>query len=106
MSEQAHQFLKLWTSKHVEPVPETHTLREAVRLVLDCRADAVMADVPAEELRAAAGDDMIRYMLMALTVTSMRTNGVAPHRPTILDRLFAPISVLRRRSAENAVHAS
>lgn len=111
MSEQAHQFLKRWTLQHVEPISETHTLREAVRLVMDCRADAVLAGVPAEELRAAAGDDMIRYMLMALTVAPVPTGEVAAQPPTIqpptiLERLLGPISVMRRRSVENVVNAS
>ncbi len=104
MSEQAHQFLKRWTLDHVEPVPETHTLREAVRLVMNCRADALMAGIPAEELRAAAGDDMIRYMLMALAVTPPPTSEATAHRSPLLDRLLAPISVMRRR-VENVVHA-
>lgn len=104
MSERARQFLKRWTSEHVEPVTETHTLREAVRLVMDCRADAIMTGVPAEELRAAAGDDMIRYMLTALAaaVPAAEASG---HPPTILGRLLAPIAVMRRRSVEDVVHA-
>jgi hypothetical protein len=55
-----------------------------------------------EELRAAAGDDMIRYMLTALT--SVQAGEFTGHHPTILDRLIAPISMMRRGNVENVTH--
>ncbi len=99
MSERARQFLQRWTSEHIEAVPDTHRLRAAVWLVTKCRADAVTARVPAEELRAAADDDMIRYMLAAFAVASTPSDADASQRPTMLERLLTPISAMRRRAA-------
>lgn len=89
MSDRAHKFLDQWKSEHVEPIPDTHRLREAVRLVTKCREDAMCAGVPPHELRKAAGDDLIRNMLSALDAASSDKAKEEPK--SILHRLFAHI---------------
>lgn len=99
MSSRARTFLEHWKSEHVEPVPETHRLREAVRLVTRCREDAACAHIPPQELRAAAGDDMIRNMLAALDAASKDKTKAEPK--SLIHRLLAHIPTGHRRSFEN-----
>lgn len=77
MSERAREFLERWLAEHVEPVADEHRLRETVRLVAMCREDAIAAGLAPSELRAAAGDDMIRTMLVALGAVARRSNAAA-----------------------------
>jgi len=104
MSDRARKFLEHWKSEYVEPVPETHRLREAVRLVTRCREDAVRARIPPQELRAAAGDDMIRNMLAALDGVSSDKAKAEPK--SILHRLLAQIPSAHRRAFENELTES
>lgn len=98
MSSRARTFLEHWKSEYVEPVPETHRLREAVRLVTRCREDAACAHIPPQELRAAAGDDMIRNMLAALDAAKDKAK---PEPNSIFHRLLAHIPTGHRRGFEN-----
>lgn len=72
MSERAREFLDRWLSGHVKSVPETKRLRETVQLVAACRVDAICAGIPAQELRAAADDDLVRKVLGALSNSAPR----------------------------------
>jgi len=105
MSNRARKFLEQWKSEYVEPVPDTHRLREAVRLVTRCREAAVCARIPPQELRAAAGDDMIRNMLAALDAVSRDKTKAEPK--SIFHRLLlAHMPSAHRRSFENELTES
>jgi len=103
MSSRARTFLEHWKSEYVDPVSETHRLREAVRLVTRCREDAACAHIPPQELRAAAGDDMIRNMLAALDAAKDKAK---PEPKSIFHRLLAHIPTGHRRSFENELTGS
>jgi hypothetical protein len=75
MSERAREFLEHWLAEHVDAVDDEHRLRETVRLVALCREDALGAAITPAELRAAAGDDLIRTMLAALGAAARRSNA-------------------------------
>jgi len=104
MSSRARKFLEQWKSEYVAPAPETHRLREAVRLVTKCREDAACANIPPQELRAAAGDDMIRNMLAALDAASRDKTKAEPK--SLFHRLLAHIPTGHRRSFENELTGS
>jgi hypothetical protein len=104
MSSRARKFLEHWKSEYVAPIPETHRLREAVRLATKCREDASCSHIPPEELRAAAGDDMIRNMLAALDAASSDKPKAEPK--SIFHRLLAHIPTGHRRSLENELTGS
>jgi hypothetical protein len=75
MTNRAREFLNRWEFEHVGVVPEERKLREVVQLTMKCRKDAAAAGIPAEELRAAAAQDLIRDMLAAITAANEK---VAP----------------------------
>jgi hypothetical protein len=77
MSERAREFLAQWLEDNIVPVADEHRLRETVRLVALCREDAVAAGLAPAELRAAAGDDLIRTMLAALGEAARRSDATA-----------------------------
>ena len=104
MCSRARKFLEHWKSEYVAPITETHRLREAVRLVTKCREDAACAHIPPQELRAAAGDDMIRNMLAALDAASKDKPKAEPK--SIFHRLLAHIPTGHRRSFENELTGS
>ena len=76
MANRAREFLNRWEREHVGVVPEERKLRMVVQLVMKCREDAVTAGIPAEELRTAASQDLIRDMLAAIAAA----NGTSPAR--------------------------
>src|ERR1700720_1106020 len=63
MSERAREFLEHWLSDRVGAVAEEYRMRETVRLVALCREDAIRAGIAPDELRAAAGGNLIQCML-------------------------------------------
>jgi len=73
MSEQAREFLEHWVSDHVGTVADEYRMRETVRLVALCREDAIRAGIPPDELRTAAGGNLIQCMLAALSAAAART---------------------------------
>jgi hypothetical protein len=99
MSDRAHKFLEQWKSEHVQSVPETHRLREVVRLVAVCREDAIRAGIVPEELRTAAGNDMIRSMLAALAIAGPPRCEAKAEAKSILHRVLAHFPSTRRRAA-------
>jgi hypothetical protein len=66
MSDRAREFLEQWFSGHVEAMPRVQRLAEAVRLATKCRKDSAYAGIPLQEIRSAAGYDLIRNILAAL----------------------------------------
>lgn len=104
MSNRARKFLEQWKSEHVEPIADSHRLREAVRLVTKCREDAMSAGVPPQELRIAAGDDLIRNMLAALDAAS--SDGAKEEPKSLFHRLLAHIPSAHRRAFENELTGS
>jgi hypothetical protein len=77
MSEQAREFLEHWLSEHVGAVSDEYRMRETVRLVALCREDAIRAGIPPDELRTAAGGNLIQCMLAALSTAAARTRQTA-----------------------------
>jgi len=73
MSERAREFLQHWVSDHVGAVADEYRMRETVRLVALCREDAIRAGIPPDELRTAAGGNLIQCMLAALSAAAART---------------------------------
>jgi hypothetical protein len=63
MSERAREFLEHWSLVRVGVVREEFSMRETVRLVGRCRDDAVSAGVAPDELRTAAGGNLMRCVL-------------------------------------------
>ena len=82
MSDRAGDFLIHWFAQHVRPLPAVQRLAEAVRLTTDCRRDAVAAGIPLQEIRDAAGGDLIRKVLEALNTPAL-VDDVAPLAPDI-----------------------
>jgi|SRR5580700_3156798 hypothetical protein len=77
MSERARAFLEHWVSGHVGAVADEYRMRETVRLVALCREDAIRAGIPPDELRMAAGGNLIQCMLAALSAAATRTKQTA-----------------------------
>jgi hypothetical protein len=107
MSDHARKFLEHWKSEHIEPVPDTHRLREAVRLVAMCREEATCAGIPPQELRTAAGDDLIRNMLAALAAAGpprdKAKDKAKVERKSILHRFLAHIPRRIIERSENVI---
>jgi hypothetical protein len=70
MSDRAGDFLIDWFGQHVRALPSVQRVAEAVRLATDCRKAAVAAGIPLQEIRDAAGGDLIRKILEALHVAA------------------------------------
>jgi hypothetical protein len=77
MSERAREFLEHWVSDHVAAVADEYRMRETVRLVALCREDAIRAGIAPDELRTAAGGNLIQCMLAALSAAAARTRQTA-----------------------------
>lgn len=76
MSDRASTFLIHWLTRQVEPLPAVQRLAAAVRLASACRKDAVAAGIAPQEIRDAAGGDLIRKILQALdTVARLRRHS-------------------------------
>lgn len=82
MSDRAGDFLIHWFAQHVQALPPVQRLAEAVRLATDCRRDAVAAGIPLQEIRDAAGGDLIRKILEALNTPALLADA-APLAPDI-----------------------
>ena len=82
MSERAGDFLIHWLARHVQALPSVQRLAETVRLATECRRDAVAAGIPLQEIRDAAGGDLIRKILEALD-TAARLSSETPLAPGI-----------------------
>jgi hypothetical protein len=82
MSDKAGDFLIHWFAQHVRPLPPVQRLAEAVRLATDCGKDAVAAGIPLQEIRDAAGGDLIRKILEALNTPALVADA-APLAPDI-----------------------
>jgi hypothetical protein len=77
MSDRANLFLNDWFGGHIGPVPAGEKLGASVRLVGQLRKDATAAGIPLEEIRDAAGGDLIRKVLQALDVAAALNREVA-----------------------------
>jgi hypothetical protein len=77
MSERAREFLDRWVSDHVAAVSDEYKMRETMRLVAMCREDAIRAGVRPDELRIAAGGNLIESMLAALSAAAARARETA-----------------------------
>lgn len=82
MSDRAGDFLIHWFTQHVRPLPAVQRLAEAVRLATDCRKDAVAAGIELQEIRDAAGGDLIRKILEAFDMAA-RLSSETPLAPDI-----------------------
>ena len=82
MSDRAGEFLIHWFVEHVQALPPVQRLAEAVRLATHCRKDAVAAGIPLQEIRDAAGGDLIRKILEALNTPAL-VEDAGPLAPDI-----------------------
>ncbi|MGA8818903.1 MAG: hypothetical protein WB624_16520 [Xanthobacteraceae bacterium] len=78
MSDRARDFMNDWLGNHVGALPAVERVAASVRLALQCRRDATAAGIPLQEIREAAGGDVIRKILQALTVASALQHEIAP----------------------------
>jgi hypothetical protein len=91
MSNRAHAFLVDWFAQHVRVLPTVQRLAEAVRLATDCRKDAVAAGIELQEIRDAAGGDLIRKILEALNTPALVADA-APLAPEMEEAVEAASS--------------
>lgn len=84
MTDRARHFLNEWFGKHIEPLPAVERLAASVRLAGRCRHDATAAGIALQEIRDAAGGDLIRKILQVLDVASA-LNEVVPLVPETAD---------------------
>ena len=78
MSDRARDFMNDWLGNHVGALPEVERVAASVRLAVQCRRDATTAGIPLQEIREAAGGDVIRKILQALTVASALQHEISP----------------------------
>jgi hypothetical protein len=72
MTDRAIEFVDHWESEHVEAVIDSEKTKEAERLALLCRQDALRAGITEQDLEDAAGGDLIGNMLRALDAVALR----------------------------------
>jgi hypothetical protein len=72
MTDRAIEFVDHWESEHVEAVVDSEKAKEAERLALQCRQDALRAGIAEQDLEAAVGGDLIGNMLRALDAVALR----------------------------------
>jgi hypothetical protein len=72
MTYRAKEFVDYWESEHVEAVADSEKAREAERLALQCREDALRAGITEQDLEDAVGGDLIGNMLQALKAAALR----------------------------------
>jgi hypothetical protein len=72
MTDRAKEFVDHWESEHVEPVANSEKDKEATRLALLCRQDALRAGIGERDLEDAVGGDLIGNMLQALDAAALR----------------------------------
>ena len=87
MSDRAREFLLDWFSEHVQPLPPVRRLAEAVRLATHCRTDATDAGIPLQEIRDAAGGDLILKLIQALDIAAHlhQDAPIAPEIKTLIE---------------------
>lgn len=69
MSERARDYLEVWLREITEaigPVPPAKRLGASVRLAMQCRLGATALQIAPQEIRDAAGGDLIRRIFQAL----------------------------------------
>jgi hypothetical protein len=88
MSDRAHQFLNDWFGGHIGPLPAVERLAAAARLAVQCRRDATAAGIPLQEIRDAAGGDLIRKILHALDIAAdlNREVPLVPEPPVAVEK--------------------
>jgi hypothetical protein len=87
MSDRARHFLNEWLGKQIKPLPAVERLATSVRFATQCRQDATAADIPAQEIRDAAGGDLIRKILKALDIAAALNEEVplVPDTPALIE---------------------
>ncbi len=87
MSERARDFMNEWLGNHVGALPVVERVAASVRLAAKCRLDATKAGIPLQEIRDAAGGDVILKMLQALTVAAALQHeaSLAPEAPAMAE---------------------
>jgi hypothetical protein len=70
MSDRAYDFLNDWFGRNIGPLPAVQRLAAAARLAVQCRRDATAAGIPLQEIRDAAGGDLIKKILQALDIAA------------------------------------
>jgi len=87
MSDRAREFLLDWFSGHVQPLPPARRLAEAVRLATYCRTDATDSGIALQEIRDAAGGDLILKLIQALDIAAHlhQDAPIAPEMKTLIE---------------------
>ena len=87
MSDRGRHFLNDWLGKHIAALPAIERVAASVRLAVQCRRDAVTAGIPLQDIRDAAGGDLIRKILQALAVAAALQQEVslAPEVPALTE---------------------
>jgi hypothetical protein len=93
MSDRACTFLIHWLTRHVEALPAVQRLAAAVRLAGACRKAAVAAGIPPQEIRDAAGGNLIRKILEALDTVARLSNDAQRAPKTGAEMKSATIEV-------------
>jgi hypothetical protein len=88
MSDRARDFLIDWFSVHVRALHPVQRLAEAVRLATKCRADATGADISLQEIRDAAGGDLILKLIQALDAAARLAEDatIAPGMKALMEQ--------------------
>jgi hypothetical protein len=72
MTYRAKEFVDYWESEHIEAVADSEKAKEAERLALACRRDALRAGITERDLEEAVGGDLIGNMLQAIDAAALR----------------------------------
>ena len=72
MSDRAKEFVDYWEFEHVEAVASSEKSKEAERLAVLCREDAIRAGISEQDLEIAVGGDLVSNMLQALEAAELR----------------------------------
>ncbi len=87
MSDRARDFLDNWFGKHIDILPPGKRLAASVRLAAQCRLDATALGIPLQEIRSAAGGDLIRKILQVLDFVAALQDEIplVPETPALVE---------------------
>ncbi|MGB6537861.1 MAG: hypothetical protein WBF58_18070 [Xanthobacteraceae bacterium] len=87
MSDRARDFLDDWFGKHIALLPAGKRLAASVLLAAQCRVDATALGIPLQEIRDAAGGDLIRKILQVLDFVGALQDEISlvPESPALVE---------------------
>ena len=101
MSDRARDFLFVWFATQVRALGPIRRLAEAVRLATKCRADATAAGIPLQEIRDAAGGDLILKLIQALDAAARLAEDatIAPEMKALIEQSRVDAELLSEADA-------